>query len=437
MWKRAGWWVPLALIGSAACERSLGPGETPSYPGVDEVRPIDEALHVAGADRRARDTLVLSYDFDDRRLPDWTGLDLLSIRGGALAIAATAPGGQAGKVFAPFANPRYTRGVMRFAARFGREDSELQVGGIACPAASCPMAPGPRVRFSGGAVYVDDGTWVDTGIRYAHNKWYDVKVELDNGSGEHGQFTLRWADRGDPTVTTLGPFDYGSTPPPTDLRFFSFVVAPARDHGHAAMLLDDVHLEVDTGDAPPPVCTDFNDGTLQGWTVQAATAVPTAPSGDGTEYMRCGDLPSPPTSAIIAPDAFDGDWVAFRNLTFDIAIFEDGWDVTNELTVTVQIEAGELVGKGVRAAFVLETPITEPGGSNPGWHSVVAPIYRIDDLPLPGNAYGHWVLRGQITDPVATWNQLIQNVGLLWFPGDVNSSPSQTEDYGVDNVCLE
>ena len=46
------------------------------------------------------------------------------------------------------------------------------------------------------------------------------------------------------------------------------------------------------------------------------------------------------------------------------------------------------------------------------------------------------MLRGQYTDPAAAWNQLIQDVGLMWFPGDVNGSPSQTEDYGVDNVCI-
>jgi len=184
------------------------------------------------------------------------------------------------------------------------------------------------------------------------------------------------------------------------------------------------------GDA---VCSDFDDGTFQGWTAQAATIALDTPGPDGSTYLRGHDAPSPPSSVIIAPDTYHGDWTARETLSTDIIVYDDGWEGEVRPVPTVfVIQSSPVPGEGIRALFRPIPEITELDG----WRHFDAPIGAITSLPLPGNEYGHWEFIPPQDDPFLAWNTLMTDVRSVHFVADVASSPSGTEDLGVDNVCL-
>jgi hypothetical protein len=185
------------------------------------------------------------------------------------------------------------------------------------------------------------------------------------------------------------------------------------------------------------MCTDFNDGTLQGWTYQAAWASVSSPGLDGTPFMLCEDGMEPPRSAIIGPGRFVEDWTQAEQVTLDMIVFDDGWPEESRPLFTVfQILTGPLIDQGIRAAWVLTDRITESEGDSPGWHRIVAPVHSITELPLPGNDMGYWQLREPNIDPVTEWNLLLEHVKILYITGDLIGSPYQSERFGVDNFCI-
>lgn len=199
------------------------------------------------------------------------------------------------------------------------------------------------------------------------------------------------------------------------------------------------------------ICSDFDDGTLQGWTTSAALANigvqgPTLSPAD--LYLHGGDLPSGPVSTINAPAPYLGDLNATLGLEmtdacleFDYIVWEEGFPGVTPVCPHVTLKDDPDDFAGTRFVFYCAPGIrvTEPAGTNPGWHRYKIPIRRMPTLgtALPGNAMGDWVLSsppiGNIDDQ---WNNLLANVNRLYFLGDIAASPSQTESYGIDNVCL-
>ncbi len=184
------------------------------------------------------------------------------------------------------------------------------------------------------------------------------------------------------------------------------------------------------------VCSDFNDNTLQGWHAEAATASVSSPGADGTPYMRCGDLSSPPTSAIIAPAIYTGSWADTYALEFDLILHDDGWQgEAHALSPVLHLKASVTEGLGERTVFVVDWPVSDPDGTSPGWHHIVAPVHPAMGGSLPANEYGHREVPTPLVDPETDWNALLENVELFCFIADIAGSPMNFEDFGLDNIC--
>ena len=182
-------------------------------------------------------------------------------------------------------------------------------------------------------------------------------------------------------------------------------------------------------------CSYFDDCTVDGWTAQAATVeVGTSGGIGGSCYLRCGDLPSPPISAIIAPASYyQVDWSLASGVCFCFKLDDDGWSSYTQPVSNLLYISNSTVTDGIRAVFILNTAINE----GDGWHCYTAPLHTISSGdPLPSNGDGHWGFTGGSGSTWEDWNNLITNVNVAFFPGDIGGSPSQTEDFGVDNFCL-
>lgn len=252
-------------------------------------------------------------------------------------------------------------------------------------------------------------------------------------AGPDGAYEIAVESPGLYTLFATAPSAYGSagftTPNPLE------VILPEGPDGVQSVLHAHFGLESDVIEG---ACSDFNSGTLQGWQYQAAFASVVSPSFDGTPFMLCRDHSSPPRSAVWAPAGFLGDWSNVGELNFDVILYNDGWELeTRPLFTAVQIVTGPIVDTGIRGAFVLDKRITDSNGDAPGWHHITVPIHKVDALPLPGNDLGRWVIREPNADALAEWNELVENVNVLYFVTDIVSSPSLEELFGLDNICLE
>jgi len=184
-------------------------------------------------------------------------------------------------------------------------------------------------------------------------------------------------------------------------------------------------------------CSEFNDGTTQGWYAGAATVWISSPGPDGSPYLRCGDLPSPPTSSIFAPASYHGSWEDLLALEFEFILHDDGWSgEAHPLSPVLHLKASPLEDVGERAVFFIDAPVTDPDGGFPGWHHIVAPVHPVTGPDLPSGPSGHWVIPVPIVDPVTDWNHLLEDVQMFRFIADIAGSPTQAEDFGLDSVCL-
>jgi hypothetical protein len=204
------------------------------------------------------------------------------------------------------------------------------------------------------------------------------------------------------------------------------------------------------GEAAPLICTDFDNNSLNGWTTIAAqenisVQGPTLLNTD--LYLHGGDEPSPPVSSINAPDPslYLGDLqtnlglnTAPACLEFDYIVYNDGIDNSiYNVCPHVTLKRNVTDFQDTRAVFycVPGVRITEPAGSNPGWHHYKLPIRMSSGGNIPSNPMGNWVISEAPNDAVH-WDQLMGGVARMYFLGDIAGSPSQNESYGIDNICL-
>lgn len=197
------------------------------------------------------------------------------------------------------------------------------------------------------------------------------------------------------------------------------------------------------------ICSDFNDATLQNWTTIAALANVSVQDPNLPDfYLHGGDLPSPPTSAIEAPSIYHGDLTTTLGLMpdggcleFDYIVFDEGV-AGSSVDVCPHVElqdntADAVNNPGIRAVFYCNPgmTVTESTGTNPGWHHYKLPL-ALTSGALPSNALGYWTISNPAFGGAAEWNSVLANVQRMFFLGDIAASPSQTESFGIDNVCF-
>jgi hypothetical protein len=183
------------------------------------------------------------------------------------------------------------------------------------------------------------------------------------------------------------------------------------------------------------ISNDFEDDTLGGWTNQNTSVFETRAGGPATSRFYVHTKDGSGASTIQSPDTYVGDWIEITGgcgtLCYDVNLFNDGEPGSPGIAANFYLYSGTSV-----AQFLAHT-ISEPGGPNPGWHRICAPVRMADGNALPSSADGQWRVNGETSGlaAVAAWNAIVQNVTAVRFPVDWGSS-SQNEEVGYDNVCL-
>jgi|PersoiStandDraft_1058852.scaffolds.fasta_scaffold07731_4 hypothetical protein len=188
-----------------------------------------------------------------------------------------------------------------------------------------------------------------------------------------------------------------------------------------------------------PCCTTFDDKSLHGWgacpppqnNVGISIKSP-GPSGAASDYYFHATDKSG-GSLICAGGGCNGDWgrvasTGCATFCFDVRLDVDG-DSGHLETIhpSFTIKSGAL-----GAVFKATILMTEPGGSNPGWHHICAPIQLSSNGTLPSNSDGSWMMTPSGTN--ADWNTLLSNVTAIQFPVDFTANPA--EEVSLDNLCL-
>ena len=206
-------------------------------------------------------------------------------------------------------------------------------------------------------------------------------------------------------------------------------------------------------------CTDFNDNNQQGWSacpspqnnVDVSLADP-GPSGASADiYLSLKDESG--GSLVCGPSGCLGDWTTLLSqgaqgcgaFCYDVQIFNDACETNNTIDphcieacqnagCSLAIPPRLIIRSGtLTAVFKPSFTITEPGGANPGWHTLCAPIGLLDNQgQLPSNADGFWEMSGGA--PATAWNDLITDVTAIQLPIDFSSNPAEVAGY--DNLCL-
>ncbi|NEN22155.1 hypothetical protein G3O08_01390 [Cryomorpha ignava] len=187
-----------------------------------------------------------------------------------------------------------------------------------------------------------------------------------------------------------------------------------------------------------PICTDFNNGSLDGWQNYNTTSIITSGGPNGSNFLELHDPQG--------PGGFDDAWgynstsypqywseqFIGQCLCFDYnVLFDNHFAYTAQVPLNIMIYDGtDPQSSSLRATFISNIITTDYDG----WEHVCAPIeFSIGDS-LPGNSDGHWT-----GVSAADWNTLLNNVGGIAFTTniyylDVNSL--YPIDLGVDNICI-
>jgi len=281
-----------------------------------------------------------------------------------------------------------------------------------CTLASNQQYPSITSDGSGGAII----TWYDE-RNGSGGGWSDIYAQGINSSG-----VAQWATDGVPISTRW------------TTQYLPFITSAG--NGEAIITWRDYSDNNDvyatklfnTG----PACTDFEDGTTNGW--QVTNALSSIIPDGSNHYIETTTDQSVASAFFNESPPLTGNWNAnlvdgCGTLCWDVNYLfaGDGNDGSAEpLTITPSIS---IVWNGVSASFVTNNLIT----AGDGWHSYCAPLsLQNPDGTLPSNSDGHWVMSEWNNDGML-WDYLLSNVSRVEFSVDPTSY--QNERFGFDNIC--
>ena len=182
----------------------------------------------------------------------------------------------------------------------------------------------------------------------------------------------------------------------------------------------------------PPLCSDFNDGTTQGWQASNVTFSIASRREDPSDgFLYVTDLPNSaggPLSLVLSSQEYSGDWTRFLpescgQLCFDIQIFDDdlpGQVVPFHPRITLFSQSDPDVRVTFRSNLTIDETTDE-------WVRVCAPI----SAELPESGEGEWSANPGLP---GTWSQVLTDVGGVRLPIELGGA---SEEIGYDNVCLQ
>ncbi|HLV91734.1 MAG TPA: T9SS type A sorting domain-containing protein [Aequorivita sp.] len=175
-------------------------------------------------------------------------------------------------------------------------------------------------------------------------------------------------------------------------------------------------------------CNTFESNTTEGWQELHSTISLDSPSMDNSTYLKADDRSG---ASYIYSNSFPSNWERYKGkcLCFDYKVFNDGNrnGVENINPKIMLMNGAHPINSSIRATFVANITITE----NDPWVHVCAPIMPSDGVNPPSNAQGQWT---NVT--AAEWDTLLANIGTVAFFVDVAGSAVQSEQIGVDNICI-
>jgi hypothetical protein len=192
---------------------------------------------------------------------------------------------------------------------------------------------------------------------------------------------------------------------------------------------------------------DFDDDAAPGfpnlfdWTVTNASCSlqPGGPSGSGFNAV-CGNATGP--ALLRAPQRYVNQLFASNegclSLCYDVYVADDGVAGSSpSFPATFFISSSANPLNPISAQF-LGPQVSEPGGSNPGWHRVCAPIFMVaTGDPLPSSPAGSWsIVSGSGGFYYDDWNTLLLGTAQeITFPVNLGSD-SATEVVHYDSFCV-
>jgi len=196
-----------------------------------------------------------------------------------------------------------------------------------------------------------------------------------------------------------------------------------------------------------PESSDFEDGSVQGWSWAAGYGDVYNPGYLSDNCLRSRDRSSPPFSHLIAPDRYHGDWSRWVTyavdgdicpgyVEYDYRVLNDGWvtetrDVYPSFWIAMDFDD---LDQRIVARYSPVDPVQEDGGPNDGWHHLRAPFHPIaPGDPLPGDVNGQWIMIAGTDDD---WNDLLRSVEYVYFIIDIAQSPYRSEQFLIDNFRL-
>ena len=197
-----------------------------------------------------------------------------------------------------------------------------------------------------------------------------------------------------------------------------------------------------------PLCQDFNDNSLHGWQPDPAApnvGVVLAPGGQAgaSDYYVQVSYQSG-ASLVMAGSEFNGDWSCLcnkcANFCYDYTVISGGCPCPGDDRCTNAVNGHQNVtpsftvtGCGGKSFTFVWTQfvVTEPGGSNPGWHRICAPVGPALNGGPPTSPSGHWV--PGVGTSASDWCCVLGDVQKIDWSSDFTSC--QSEVIGIDNVC--